>query len=80
MAQPARKQVSIHTHVHKRAKLLAQALGERTGRLITITEIMDRAVAALTEQYAQGNWLSPAERNLVAKLTTTPADTQPENA
>lgn len=69
--QPNRKQLSIQAHVYERVQLLAQALSDRLGRKITLTELIDRATAALAEQYAQGNWLSPAERGLSLNVNVT---------
>ena len=61
MKQPSRRQVSLRTADFEKATTLRDAITERSGRKITISDTVSRALACLEDAHARGAWLSPRE-------------------
>jgi len=59
--QPKRKQVSLRIEAWQKAAALRDALAETTGRRVTITDTIDRALDCLADAHKRGAWLSPKE-------------------
>lgn len=59
--QTNRKQVSLRIEAWQKAATLRDALAEKTGRNVTITDTIDRALECLADAHARGAWLSPKE-------------------
>ena len=61
MRQPNRRQVSLRNVDFEKATTLRDAITEKSGRKITISDTVGRALDCLTDAHAQGAWLSPQE-------------------
>ena len=61
MKQPSRHQVSVRTVDFEKATALRDAITEKSGRKITISDTVARALACLEDAHARGAWLSPSE-------------------
>ena len=61
MKQPSRHQVSVRTVDFEKATALRDAITEKSGRKITISGTVGRALACLEDAHARGAWLSPSE-------------------
>ena len=61
MKQPNRHQVSVRTIDFEKATALRDAITEKSGRKITISDTVARALECLEDAHARGAWLSPSE-------------------
>ena len=61
MKQPSRHQVSVRTVDFEKATALRDAITEKSGRKITISDTVARALDCLKDAHARGAWLSPSE-------------------
>ena len=61
MKQTTRHQVSVRTADFEKAIALRDAITEKSGRQITISDTVARALACLEDAHARGAWLSPRE-------------------
>ena len=61
MPQRNRRQVSIDTDDYHRLAALRDALVEKTGRKVTITDTIARTIECLEDAHRRGAWLSPSE-------------------
>ena len=59
--QPSRRHIGINVRDYERATALRDALAERSGRKVTISGTMGRALECLEDAHARGAWLSPRE-------------------
>ena len=59
--KPSRRQVSVRTADFEKATALRDAIAEKSGRKITISDTVARALACLEDAHARGAWLSPQE-------------------
>ena len=61
MKQPSRRQVSLRNVDFEKATALRDAITEKSGRKITISDTVARALDCLKDAHARGAWLSPSE-------------------
>ena len=61
MKQPSRHQVSVRTSDFEKAIALRDAITEKSGRKITLSDTVARSLACLEDAHARGAWLSPQE-------------------
>ena len=61
MKQPNRHQVSVRNVDFVKATALRDAITEKSGRKITISDTVARALDCLQDAHARGAWLSPQE-------------------
>ena len=61
MVQPNRRQVSLRMDAWYKAAQLRDSLVEKTGRKVTITDTIERALECLEDAHRRGAWLSPKE-------------------
>lgn len=61
MAQENRRQISLRASVWLKATRLKEALAATSGRRVTITDTVDRALDCLADAHSRGAWLSPEE-------------------
>ena len=61
MKQPSRRQVSLRNVDFEKATALRDEITEKSGRKITISDTVARALDCLKDAHAQGAWLSPQE-------------------
>ena len=61
MKQLNRRQVSLRHADFEKATALRDALAEKSGRKVTISGTMGRALECLEDAHARGAWLSPRE-------------------
>ena len=59
--QPSRRHIAVNARDHERATALRDALAERSGRKVTISGTVGRALECLEDAHARGAWLSPSE-------------------
>ena len=59
--QPSRRHIAVNARDHERATALRDALAERSGRKVTISNTVGRALECLEDAHARGAWLSPQE-------------------
>ena len=59
--QPSRRHIAVNARDHERATALRDALAERSGRKVTISGTVGRALECLEDAHARGAWLSPQE-------------------
>ena len=87
---PARRQVSLTYDDYQKAANLRDTLAEVSGRRVTLTDTIGRALACLEDAHARGAWLSPKEAapvlerrmrdQLVSVLAQFIARTMPDRA
>ena len=65
MPEPARRAVSLRTVSWKRAGKLRDELAEKSGRRVTLSDTVERALDCLEDAHRRGAWLSPAEASPV---------------
>ena len=61
MPQRNRRQVSIDTDDYRRLAALRDALAEKTGRKVTMTNTIARTIECLEDAHRSGAWLNPRE-------------------
>ena len=61
MSQSKRKQVSLRAADFEMAVGLRDAITEKSGRKVTISDTVARALACLKDAHERGAWLSPPE-------------------
>ena len=61
MKHPNRHQVSVRNVDFEKATALRDAITEKSGRKITISDTVARALDCLQDAHARGAWLSPQE-------------------
>ena len=61
MKEPNRRQVSLRNADFEKVTALRDALAEKSGRKVTISDTMGRAIGCLEDAHARGAWLSPSE-------------------
>ena len=61
MKHPARRQVSLRIADFEKAIALRDAITEKSGRKVTISDTMGRALECLEGAHSRGAWLSPQE-------------------
>lgn len=61
MAPRDRRQVSIATNDYRRLAALRDTLAEKSGRKVTVTDTIARAIECLEDAHERGAWLSPRE-------------------
>ena len=61
MKQPNRHQVSVRNVDFEKATALRDAITKKSGRKITISDTVARALDCLQDAHARGAWLSPQE-------------------
>ena len=61
MKQPSRHQVSVRNVDFEKTIVLRDALAEKSGRKVTISDTIARALDCLQDAHARGAWLSPQE-------------------
>ena len=61
MAQRNRRQISIATEDYRRLAALRDALAEKMGTRVTITDTIARSIGCLADAHERGAWLSPPE-------------------
>ena len=61
MARRDRRMVAVPSSVWDKASQLQYDLTERTGRKVTIAEVVSRGLDCLGDAHARGAWLSPKE-------------------
>ena len=59
--QPSRRHIAVNVKDYERATALRDALAERSGRKVTISGTVGRALECLEDAHARGAWLSPRE-------------------
>ena len=59
--QPSRRHIAVNVRDHERATALRDALAERSGRKVSISGTVGRALECLEDAHARGAWLSPSE-------------------
>lgn len=57
----SRRQVSLRREVWQAASDLRDQLAEKSGRKVTITDTIERALQCLEDAHNRGAWLSPRE-------------------
>ena len=60
-AQPNRKQVSVRLATWRKAQKLRTELADKSGREVTLSDTIDRALQCLDDAHNSGAWLSPSE-------------------
>ena len=61
MKQPNRRQVSLRIVDYEKATALRDALAEKSGRKVAISDILARSLECLEAAHTRGAWLSPSE-------------------
>ena len=61
MGQKNRKLVSVRSTTWDRANELRDALAEKSGRKITLSDVFERSLDSLADAHSRGAWLSPKE-------------------
>ena len=61
MKQPNRRQVSLRNADFEKATALRDALAEKSGRKVAISDTLARALECLEDAHVRGAWLSPSE-------------------
>ena len=61
MPQLNRRQISLRTSVWERASRLRDALATASGRKMTISDTIDRALECLEDANSRGAWLTPKD-------------------
>ena len=59
--QPSRRHIAVSVRDYERATALRDALAERSGRKVTISGTVGRALECLEDSHSRGAWLSPQE-------------------
>ena len=61
MKQPSRRQASLRIADYEKAIALRDAITEKSGRKVTISDTVARSLECLENAHARGAWLSPSE-------------------
>ena len=61
MKQPSRHQVSVRNVDFEKTTALRDALAEKSGRKVTISDTLSRALDCLEDAHKRNAWLSPRE-------------------
>ena len=61
MKQPSRHQVSVRNVDFEKTTALRDALAEKSGRKLTISDTLSRALDCLEDAHKRNAWLSPRE-------------------
>ena len=61
MKQPSRRQVSLRNVDFEKATALRDAITEKSGRKVSISNTVGRALECLEDSHSRGAWLSPQE-------------------
>ena len=61
MKQPSRHQVSVRNVDFEKTIVLRDALAEKSGRKVTISDTLSRALDCLEDAHKRNAWLSPLE-------------------
>ena len=59
--QPSRRHIGVNVRDYERATALRDALAEKSGRKVSISNTVGRALECLEDAHARGAWLSPQE-------------------
>ena len=59
--QPSRRHIAVSVRDYERATALRDALAERSGRKVTISGTVGRALECLEDSHSRRAWLSPSE-------------------
>lgn len=63
--QQTRKQISVRVPTWRKAQQLRSELAETSGREVTMTDVLDRALQCLSDAHAGQAWLSAPEAAVV---------------
>ena len=61
MTQTGRRQISLRNADFEKATALRDALAEKSGRKVTISDTIGRSLDCLEDAHTRGAWLSPRE-------------------
>ena len=59
--QHSRRHIAVNVRDHERATALRDALAEKSGRKVSISNTVGRALECLEDAIGRGAWLSPSE-------------------